>query len=592
MKVSTFTIMINKFKNISSRVLLAVKTYPFVLLMSLTTAVLLISLIEFDRQLDEYIVAKLAICSSLGIAVLFSTKMLGQRVGKELLWNFFGIILLIGFYFILPSNKDDFDEVYAFVLIPTVILVHLFVSFSAYIAPSSEVSFWQYNKSLFINFILSAIFTGVLTLGVILALLAVDNLFNIKVSDHLYGDTAIFLGIFGNTLIFLLFNSTGLHHLEKTTLYPTVLKFFTQFILIPLLLLYVVILYFYSAKIVLAWELPQGWVSYLILAYAMLGILALLLVHPLKNDSTRSWVRIFSTIFYYSLIPLIILLFTAIFTRILEYGYTEPRYYVLLLAVWLLTVQLYFIFYKKASIKFIPISLFTFGLFALLFPFLNSFSVAIRSQKNQLEQVLTSNQLLENGIIKFDKSITSETVNNISDKFEFLSIRDQHEYIQQYLPDSIAVSEKDSDRIILRSYFTNIQISTQSDDQSLQLINSQKLNSIADYDYVILESKLEDEDFSVGGETIILNKKLYSDDWQYSISLKSGATTNLRPLINQLIKKYDNRSGAVKVDDLSIETDLGKFHIKIIFDSLNRYSRNDSEPIYIDNALVLIKVNE
>lgn len=584
--------MINKIKNISSRVLLAAKTYPFVLLMSLTTAVLLIALVEFDHQLDEYIVAKLAICSSLGIAVLFSTKMLGQRVGKELLWNFLGIILLIGFYFILPSNKDDFDEVYVFVLVPTVILVHLFVSFSAYIAPSSEVSFWQYNKSLFINFILSGIFTGVLTLGVVLALLAVDNLFNIKISDHLYGDTSIFLGVFGNTVIFLLFSGAGLFHLEKITPYPTVLKFFTQFILIPLLLLYVVILYFYSAKIVLAWELPQGWVSYLILAYAMLGILALLLVHPLKNDSTRSWVRIFSTIFYYSLIPLIILLFTAIFTRILEYGYTEPRYYVLLLALWLFTVQLYFIFYKKASIKFIPISLFTFGLFALLFPFLNSFSVAIRSQKNQLEHVLTSNQVLENGIINFDKSISSETVDNISDKFKFLSVRDQHEYLQQYLPDSIAVLEKDSDRMDVRSYFTNVEKNKQQDDQSLHLINSQKLNSIADYDYVILESKLEDGDFSVGGETIILNKKLYSDNWEYSISLKSGATANLRPLLEQLVKKYHNRSGSIKVPDLSIETDLGKFHIKIIFDSIERYSKNDNAPFYIENALVLIKVDE
>jgi hypothetical protein len=164
-----------------------------------------------------------------------------------------------------------------------------------------------------------------------------------------------------------------------------------------------VILYFYSIKILINWELPRGWVSYLVLAYSVVGILALLLVYPLKEENAKSWVKIFSKAFYYTIIPLIILLFTAIFTRILEYGYTEPRYFVLLLALWLLSIVIYFIFNKKASIKFIPISLFLFGAFALIFPYLNAFSVAKRSQKNELVKLLNENKLLDNGKIDFKK---------------------------------------------------------------------------------------------------------------------------------------------------------------------------------------------
>ena len=75
-------------------------------------------------------------------------------------------------------------------------------------------------------------------------------------------------------------------------------QFFTQFILIPLLIIYVVILYFYCAKIVINWQLPRGWVSYLVLAYSIVGIFALLLVHPLKELKLKSWIVIFSKLFY------------------------------------------------------------------------------------------------------------------------------------------------------------------------------------------------------------------------------------------------------------------------------------------------------
>lgn len=177
------------------------------------------------------------------------------------------------------------------------------------------------------------------------------------------------MAIFGSTFIFLLFNAKGLSNLEKESQYPVILKFFTQFVLIPLLIIYLVILYFYSGKILLAWELPRGWVTYLVMAFSIVGILALLLVYPLKEIKAKSWVVIFSKVFYYSLLPLLILLFTAIFTRVLQYGFTEARYYVLVLAIWLATLTIYYIFYKKASIKFIPISLFCFGIFGLLFPF-------------------------------------------------------------------------------------------------------------------------------------------------------------------------------------------------------------------------------
>lgn len=426
--------MIKKFREVFGKTDDVVREYAIVLVMGLLAAICAIFYINYDYQSREYsfFYLKFGLVSSLGISVMFALKMLSQRIGKEIILQLLGVIFLVMFYFLLPTDEKEFSEVDAFLLIPSFILCHLLVSFLPFVGKNRELNFWQYNKNLFINIFVTAIFTTVLTGGIMLAIAAVDHLFDFHFDSRLYSYTFSFLSIFGSCFIFLLFNEKGLLHLERNDHYPVILKFFTQYVLVLLLLIYAVILYFYSAKILINWELPQGWVSYLILAYSVVGILAILLVHPLNEDSTKSWVKIFSKTFYYTLAPLIVLLFVAIFTRILEYGYTEPRYFVLMIALWLTTVVLYFIFIGKQTIKFVPMSLFVFGLFCLLFPYLNTFSVAIRSQKNELLKTLSQKNILENGTINFKKKIAGEDADEISNKFNFLAKRNENEFLLNY----------------------------------------------------------------------------------------------------------------------------------------------------------------
>ena len=50
-----------------------------------------------------------------------------------------------------------------------------------------------------------------------------------------------------------------------------------QFILIPLVGLYLLILYVYGLQILFTWELPKGGLTYLILSFSIAGMLAVLL---------------------------------------------------------------------------------------------------------------------------------------------------------------------------------------------------------------------------------------------------------------------------------------------------------------------------
>src|SRR5690606_28891287 len=444
---------------------------------------------------------------------------------------------------------------------PTFILSHLLVSFVAFIKrKNSEHHFWQYNKSLFVNFFLTLVFTGVLTGGVQLAILAVDKLFNMHFQDEWYGQVAVFLTIFGSTVIFLLFNESGLNFLEKEGKYPVVLKFFTQYVLIPLLCIYVVILYLYSGKILINWELPRGWVSYLVLAYSIVGILALLLVHPLKEESTKSWVKMFSKVFYFTLIPLIILLFIAIFTRLLEYGYTEPRYFVLLLAIWLTTVVLYFIFRKNPTIKFIPISLFCFGLFALVFPYFNTFSVAKRSQKNELEKILTDHNLLVNGKIDFTKEVPDTVAYEIADKFKFLYDRFQKDYLNSMLDEKSQEEFKNGYYWNFAQKFTNRQYSNSEipvaePAPTMNLTSKGGVYAIDGYRFMITHQELENKTFLLGNDSLKLIYTTNGDD-EYKLVLNEDETLDLLPLIDGFFEKHKTARNYQQLDEISVEGDL------------------------------------
>ncbi|MDQ0064950.1 DUF4153 domain-containing protein [Chryseobacterium lathyri] len=594
--------MKTKIREITGKAQDVLSRYPMVLLMGLLSSVGAIRVLDskYDRE-SLFIHSKFTICCCLGISLMFALKILSQRIGKRLLLEILGTAFLIGFFFVLPTKERDFTEVHGFIIAITLLLSHLLVSFAAFLEKNKELNFWQYNKNLFVNIFLTAVFTGVLTGGVELAILAVDKLFDFNFSDHLYADTFYVLAIFGSSFIFLLFNETGLSYLEKDSTYPVILKFFTQFVLIPLLFIYLVILYVYSFKIVINWELPRGWVSYLVLAYSIIGILALLLVYPLKEEKAKSWVKVFSKLFYYTIIPLLVLLFTAIFTRILEYGYTEPRYFVLLLALWLLSVVSYFVLNKKSSIKFIPISLFAFGAFSLVFPYLNAFSVAKRSQKNQLITLLDRNKILVNNKIDFQKKISDTLVDEIANKFEFLAERKEKEFLlnlvdtkkQKIIADDFERPYYGLISSNLREAFTNVNKTSKTTGFERFVLEAEsKIVDIRGYQYLINFNSYNQESKDINGDTFQIDNQTEVNNMRtIKVILNSKEAVDFSSAMDKLFENNAGKNKTVQLKEISMESDLGKYHIKIIFPDISRDKapRENQKNIFYDNAALLIK---
>ena len=95
------------------------------------------------------------------------------------------------------------------------------------------------------------------------------------------------------------------------------------------------------------------------------------------------------------MLPLLVMLWIAICTRVLAYGLTESRALVLYLAIWLTFISLYNGFYKRRSLLAFPISLF---IITFLYQWggpLSAHSISFKSQSKRTEEIMSRDKVDE-----------------------------------------------------------------------------------------------------------------------------------------------------------------------------------------------------
>ncbi|WP_374174786.1 DUF4153 domain-containing protein [Flavobacterium tructae] len=359
-------------QNVLNATLKTIIRFPLEILTAILGTVFAIILSEgnYNSPNKEFYEKALMSCS-LSLVLFLSISLFFLASKKNNLLRFaisIGLGSLV-FLFVNTFHKYTTDvEIQQFMVLN--IVFHLLVSFAGFLPRAyNQDEFWEFNKQLFLRILTAGLYSIVLYSGLALAILAIDKLFNIDFYDRIYMHVFfVIAGVFNTTFFLSGVPDTNNGQTPLVLNYPKGLKNFTQFVLLPLISLYLVILICYEAKILLTLSLPVGWVSYLVLVFAIFGILSFLLVHPIATETANLWMRTFNRWFYFLLIPLLGLLFWAILYRINLYGFTHERYYVLLMSVWLSLVVGYFLIQKHPKIKFIPISLCLAGLFSIAGP--------------------------------------------------------------------------------------------------------------------------------------------------------------------------------------------------------------------------------
>lgn len=304
------------------------------------------------------------------------------------------VVLLVMYAATLPSSLEVLfeDSYHSYRFAMLFIASHLLAAF----LPTGGAAFWRLNKTFFLRILLAALYSFVLQIGLSLSLLSLRMLFGLEVDPKMYAYLFVAVSTTFNTLFFLA-GVPKREELDADTAYPTGLKAISQYLLVPMVLLYGLILYAYMGKILLLWAWPEGWVTWLVIGYSVSGILAFLLVHPLLDDADNPWVRLLSKWYFPALIPLSFLQLLAVWERISAYGVTENRYLALTTGFWLLLAIGIMIRTRAAGIRWIPATLAVVIFVTMVGPW-GMFAVSERSQRAQLEAILAANGITERPI--------------------------------------------------------------------------------------------------------------------------------------------------------------------------------------------------
>ena len=390
MKFPSLSTFVNSIKNVLSR-------FPFEIGFAFLGTIAATVYIEIsDLNLTaESICMRLILIANLGLVLSLSVTLFSESYSnsfpKKYLLRVLLLFILTGLFFLIDPLKRETD-LFRFILLA--LAAHLSVSFAAYFGKGHVNAFWQFNRVIFLRFLIGGIYSAALFLGLAAAVGSMNFLFNFNFDWDTFAILWVWIvGIF-QTVFFLSGVPTNLNGLEKDTTYPHGLKIFTQFVLIPLATVYAIILLAYEAKILLEWELPKGLVSNLILGYAVFGLLSLLLIYPVRNQDENKWLKTFSRSFYYVLIPLILLLLWAVLARVIDYGITEERYFLIILAAWLTFINAYFLISKSQNIMIIPFSLCLLTIISVYGP-QGAFSTSRRSQINELQELFRNHGSLD-----------------------------------------------------------------------------------------------------------------------------------------------------------------------------------------------------
>ncbi len=424
-------------------VLQIARQFPYLVLASLAVSIYL-SLIILDVVPDEYH-GSMVVALIPGI-VLGLSEGLWRMKTKLPLWSIIAYVIIAQLTFFYLADKGFDEEWMGFRFFIFVGIVHLVFAAGIWLFTRDNEKYWEQNISILLRLLSATILALLLWGSVNLILSLIDYLFipGDFVDDEVIGISATWAFLFYHPMYFAagLLNDSDEDPVTNHKVYFSAISY----ILTPLMWVYIAIMFAYFIKIGIQWEWPIGGVSYWIAALSVFGTLLYLLGYRYFKEGKTKLNEWYDKLFFILTVPVILLLFIAIYTRINAYGWTENRYFVVFAGIWLLVISLYFIISRKKALFVIPLTLGFVLLISSVGPW-NAYSVARSSQMHELEELLTNSGILTSDGLNPDVStLPSADRSRIRNISSFLDDRGAMKtFIENHVPQLLEEQSEDEE---------------------------------------------------------------------------------------------------------------------------------------------------
>ena len=360
--------------------------------------------------------------------------------------------------------------------VSAILALVLTVFFLSFIRERDDIPAWNFALRLALNAVVCVVVGGVLWLGLCLLLISLKWLFGVTVDWEWYATAGVLFAAYLPVLLFLSrIPGDGQKH-DSEPLRSSFLAGVFRYLFLPLEALYIFVLYVYAIRILLSWQLPDGQVSWLVIA-SVIGLIAIEYgLYPTRHAENRPFDNTVARLLPLIVMPLLLLMTIGIVRRFSDYGITIARLYLATLNAWCYAVCLYLFLNRARRIHWIPIS------FAVLFLLTSALPINYTSITRHVLLQQVKSELQQTGATSFPvnakdyaallKPVPAEKAARISSKLQYLektfnsktieplvTQKDSCIYFQEYIDAADTTACKEKTTIFSNyAYFTRIRI--------------------------------------------------------------------------------------------------------------------------------------
>lgn len=323
------------------------------------------------------------------------------------------------------------NSIAALILAPIVVLGAATAPFVG--RPGASEAFWTFNRGAWLAALFGGFVAVVLGLGLTLAYAALDELLDIDLGGEAYGHTwticlALVWPLVG------LGNAPRIAALTDRAEAGKLVAVLVGYVLVPVVAIYLVILYLYVGRIVVTWSLPSGEAAPIIWGCAAIAVITHVLAYPLR-ESGINVVRLYHRHAFRALSVPVVVLAVAVWVRIDAYGFTEQRYVLALGTAALLVHALLGVAWPARRLVQAPAALCALLILGSFGPW-GAIAVSTRSQVGILRDLLGREGILVEGrIVAASPSPAPEIAQRIGSVVAYLVESGKAEVIAPWFPE-------------------------------------------------------------------------------------------------------------------------------------------------------------
>lgn len=340
------------------------------------------------------------------------------QVGMHLL------LILDAIYLYSYSYEKSFTEI-GIAHGAGILAIGLSVFFLSFFKEKNDIPSWNFALSSITACVTANVIGCIMSGGICFLILSVHKLFDLSIDSTCYLYIVILCNVCLSMFLFLGLLPQKQEKHNTRPLQHSFLNGVIHYLFLPLTGGYLIVLYIYALRILINWELPIGWVSWLVITLMTGCIVIEFGLYPSRMAQQKRTDNLIARWLPLFVLPLLFLMTIGIIRRFNDYGVTINRLYLITLNIWCYFVCITLIIIKAKRISWIPISFSLVFLLTSVLP-VNYASITRQIIQKEVNQTIIRQKPMLNLPLSQEqynqwlKTFSSEQARQINEKFIYL----------------------------------------------------------------------------------------------------------------------------------------------------------------------------